>query len=100
MPPVQGLAATLNVGQSDTLVCSGTVGNPPVPAPLPAAPSYAVDTPGIVSLTPSADGLSCKVTALAPGNCTVTVTDANLASVPVAYTVPAPVADTLVVNIQ
>lgn len=98
MPPVAGLAASLIVGQSDKLVCSGTYQGQP--APLPAPPTYSVDKPGIVSLTPSDDGLSCVVTALAPGSCTVTVADASLASVPVAYTVPAPTADTLVVDIQ
>lgn len=100
MGAVSGLAAILAVGAFDTLVCSGTQGNPPVVAPLPAAPTYSVDKPGIVTLAPSADGLSCVVTGAAPGSCVVTVSDAQLNAVPVSYTVPAPVADTLVVAIQ
>lgn len=38
---------------------------------------WAVDNPTIVSLTPSADGLTCDVAALAPGTATITVTAQN-----------------------
>ena len=67
--------------------------------PLPVVPVWAVADAGIVSLTPSADGLSCEVTAVAVGTTTVTVSatlaDGSVISapaVPVAVTASGPVA--------
>ena len=36
-------------------------------------PAYSVDTPGVVAIQPAADGLSAKVTAVANGTATISV---------------------------
>lgn len=42
------------------------------PGQIDGPPTWAVDTPGIVTLTPAADGLTCVVAGLAVGSCNVT----------------------------
>ena len=62
-------------------------------------PAWAVSPSGIVSLTPTADGLSCEVIALAPGTATVTpsaLAGGNpISGLPIAVTVTAAPATTL-----
>jgi hypothetical protein len=65
------------------------------PGKIDAPPTYPVDTPGILTLAPAADGLSCQCTGLAPGTCTVTPTvlanGNTITGTPVQFTVsPAP----------
>lgn len=43
------------------------------PAPVDGTPDWLVDNPNVVALTPSADGLSCLISAIGPiGGATVT----------------------------
>lgn len=47
-------------------------------APLPMASSWSASPPGRVSIQPLPDGVSCTITGVAPGDCTVTVTCGGL----------------------
>ena len=45
----------------------------PAAGAFDSPPAWSVDDPTIATLTPSADGLSCLVVALKPGNATLSV---------------------------
>lgn len=69
---------TLTATQQTTCVVNprDSKGNP---APLDGVPQWASSDPAVVSVVPSADGLSCVVKAVGLGNAQVTVTaDADL----------------------
>lgn len=44
------------------------------PGTLDSTPTFPVDVPGVVTILPSADGLSCEVRGNAAGTCTITPT--------------------------
>lgn len=64
---------SMTVGQSFTV----SVVAVPAGGELDGPPSYVQSAAGVLSLTPSADGLSCVVKALAPGSDTISVKDVS-----------------------
>jgi hypothetical protein len=71
------MAQQLPVGQVVTLAVEGrTASNQK--AVLPATPMWNAAPPGFLTLTPAADGLTCVVTAVAAGDCTLEVSCAAI----------------------
>jgi hypothetical protein len=63
------LSATGVVGQSGTMTITPIPANGTIDA---GSGAFSVDVPGVVTLTPSADGLSCVIAATTPGICNIT----------------------------
>jgi hypothetical protein len=62
------------------LITVAPVDDPGNPANIDGPPTYPVDTAGIVTVLPSADGLSCEVRGITNITGTVTVTPTALAN--------------------
>ena len=60
------------VSMDTTQKFSITLATIPAGSQIDGPPSYHVDTPGIVTITASADGLSASVAGVAAGTCTIT----------------------------
>jgi hypothetical protein len=63
------LSITGVVGQSSTIIVTPVPSNGIIDA---GSGSFCVDIPGVMTLYPSEDGLSCVITGITPGICNVT----------------------------
>jgi hypothetical protein len=81
---------TMNVGDNFTYTLAAV----PTGSVIDGPPTAPVDNPGIVNITPSADGLTVNVVGAAPGTCTITPTalanGITITGTPIQVTVNAP----------
>ncbi len=64
MKDTEKVVATLEVDDAKGFPTGGSFDQPP---------AWSIDDPSIASLAPSADGLSCEIAGIKPGNATVSV---------------------------
>ena len=92
------MAQTLNIGESLTLeaLARTSMGQR---AKFSTAPSWSSLPPGVLELTPAADGASCQVRAVAAGDCVLTIAAPTLTAATFAISVLPDAAAEIVVRV-